>query len=54
MILTFLSITDGDIATMTSYTTDFLGDLTPLLLPVVAIGVGLIIFVAIVRAIRGN
>jgi len=53
-MLTFLTITDGDVATMTAYITDFLGDLTPLMLPIIAIGVGLIIFVAIIRAIRGH
>lgn len=39
---------------MLGYIEDFIGDLTPLLIIVMAIGVGLIIFSAIVSVIRGH
>lgn len=50
---TFINITDGDVSTMLGYVSDFVSDLTPLLLPIVAIGVGLIVFAVIIKAIRG-
>lgn len=50
---TFMTFTSGDIATMTDYIKDFISDFTPLLLPIIAIGVGLIILSVIIRAIRG-
>ena len=50
---TFFTITDENIATMLGYTKDLITDLTPILLPIVAIGLGLIIFYAVVKAIRG-
>ena len=52
MFGTFLTLTAGDITAMLEYVKDFILDLTPLLLPIIAIGVGLIVFYAIVRAIR--
>lgn len=39
---------------MIGYMKDLLTDLTPLLIPIIAIGVGLIIVGVIIRAIRGN
>jgi len=48
---TFLTITEGDITTMLGYVSAFVSDLTPLLLPVVAIGLGIFIFWAIVKSI---
>lgn len=50
---TFIEIDSGDVNTMLGYVYDLLNDLEPLLLPIVAIGVGLIVFVVIIRAIRG-
>lgn len=54
MILTttFFTFTDADITKMLGYVGDLISDLTPLLLPIIAIGLGVIIFWAIVRAIR--
>ncbi|GAI43770.1 unnamed protein product, partial [marine sediment metagenome] len=42
----------ADITLMIGYISDFLTDLTPLLLPIVAVGVGIFIFWAIVKAIK--
>lgn len=50
---TFINITDGDISSMIGYIKDLISDLTPLMLPIIAIGVGLIIFAVIIKAIRG-
>ena len=53
MIFTFFTITEANITTTLGYVSDLISDLTPLMLPVIAIGLGLMIFYAIVRAIRG-
>lgn len=50
---TFFTFSGDDVATMTGYITDFLGDFTPLLLPIIAVGVGLIILTVIIKALRG-
>jgi len=52
MLGTFITIESADITTMIGYISDFLTDLTPLLLPIVAVGVGIFIFWAIVKAIK--
>ncbi|GAH98432.1 unnamed protein product [marine sediment metagenome] len=52
MLGTFITITSEDITSMIGYISDFLIDLTPLLLPIVAVGVGIFIFWAIVKAIK--
>ncbi|GAI36087.1 unnamed protein product [marine sediment metagenome] len=52
MLGTFITITTEDITSMIGYIKDFLIDLTPLLLPIVAVAVGIFIFWAIVKAIR--
>jgi len=52
MIGTFISIEPTDITAMLGYTKDLLTDLTPLLLPIIAVAVGIFIFWAIVRAIK--
>jgi len=49
---TFFSITEQDISTMLGYVGGLVGDLTPLMLPIIAIGLGIFIFWAIVRALR--
>lgn len=51
-MLTFITITEADITSMVGYISDFLTDLTPLLLPIVAVAVGIFIFWAIVKAIK--
>ncbi len=53
LLSTFLTITGEDITAMLGYTSDLISDLTPLLLPIIAIGLGVIIVMAIIRAIRG-
>lgn len=50
---TFLTWTGDDTTAMIGYISDLITDLTPLLIPVIAIGIGLIIIGAIIRAIRG-
>jgi len=52
MLGTFITIESADITLMIGYISDFLTDLTPLLLPIVAVGVGIFIFWAIVKAIK--
>lgn len=52
MLGTFITITEADITIMVGYISDLLTDLTPLLLPIVAVAVGIFIFWAIVKAIR--
>lgn len=49
---TFVEITTTDISTMLGYVKSLITDLTPLLLPIIAIGLGLIIMYAIISAIR--
>jgi hypothetical protein len=49
---TFLTITGDDIATMTGHTSDLISDLTPLLLPIIAVMLGLLIFWAIISALK--
>lgn len=49
---TFITITSTDTAQMVGYVESFLGDLTPLLLPIVAVGVGIFIFWAITKALK--
>ena len=39
---------------MLSYTKDFISDVTPLLIPIIAILLGLIIFSVVMRSIRGD
>lgn len=51
---TFFTITDTDITKMLGYVGDLVEDLTPLMLPVIAIGLGVFIFWAIITAIRGK
>lgn len=51
-MLTFLTINASDTEAMLGYTSDFLTDMTPLLLPLIAVGVGIFIFWAIVHSIK--
>jgi len=50
---TFFTWTPENTTTMIGYMGDLLDDLTPLLIPIIAVAVGLIIVGAIIRAIRG-
>jgi len=51
-LTTFFTFSEANITTMLGYVSDLISDLTPLLLPIVAVGVGIFIFWAIVKAIR--
>jgi len=51
---TFFEISEENISTTLGYTKGLIVDLTPILLPIIGIMVGLIIFWAIMRAIRGG
>lgn len=50
----FIDWTPENTTAMLGYMSGFIADLTPLLTPIIAIGLGLIVFTVIVRAIRGN
>lgn len=54
ILTTFLTITTENVSTTISYIKDLIGDLMPLLLIVMAVGIGLIIFEVIVNVIRGR
>lgn len=49
---TFITISDANVSTTIAYIQDFLTDFTPLLLPIIAVAVGIFIFWAVVRAIK--
>jgi len=49
---TFIDILPADITAMLGYTKDLITDLTPLLLPIIAIGLGIFIVVAIINVIK--
>ncbi len=51
-MLTFLTISSENIATMLGYTASLLSDLNPLLLIIVGVGVGIFVFWAVVSAIK--
>ena len=53
MLATFINWTDANTSSTIAVIKDLIGDLTPLLIPIIAIGLGLIIFTVIVKAIRG-
>ena len=50
----FIDWTTENTTTMLSYMSGFISDLTPILMPIIAIGLGLLVFSVIVRAFRGN
>lgn len=54
MLGTFLTWEAGDTTEMLGYVSDLITDLTPLLIPIIAVGVGLIVVSAIISAIRGH
>ncbi|GAI30989.1 unnamed protein product [marine sediment metagenome] len=49
---TFITISDANVSTTIGYIQDFLSDFTPILLPIIAVAIGIFIFWAIVKAIR--
>jgi len=54
MLGTFLEISSEDVSTTISHMKNLIGDLTPFLTLIIAVGIGLIIFGVIVNTIRGN
>lgn len=54
MFSTFVSWTDANTSTTISHMKNLITDLTPLMIPIIAIGLGLIIFTVIIKAIRGD
>jgi hypothetical protein len=53
MILgTFVDILPADITEMLGYSKDLITDLTPLMLPIIAIGLGIFIVVSIIGVIK--
>jgi len=52
MIGTFFTINASDTDLMLSYVEDFMTDLTPLLTPIIAVGIGILIFWAITKVLR--
>jgi hypothetical protein len=52
MLATFLSLTASDTASVVDYAGDLITDLSPLLLIVVGVAVGVFIFWAIVNSIK--
>lgn len=51
---TFFTISGENVGTMLGYVRDLITDFTPLLLPIIAVGVGLFVVLAIIRAIVGR
>jgi len=49
---TFLDITPENITSMLGYSKDLITDLTPLMLPIIAIGIGIFIVVSIINVIK--
>lgn len=54
MLGTFFTISSGDVNTMTAYIGNFIDDFKPLLLPIIAVLLGLLIVWAILSAVRGH
>jgi len=50
----FITWTEANTTAMLGYMSGFIADITPLLTPIIAIGLGLIVFSVIVKVIRGN
>jgi len=51
---TFLTISEENVSDMLGYIGDIVSDLMPLMLPIMAVGIGLIIVYAIIHAIKGK
>lgn len=55
MILpTFLTIESADITTMIGYMSDLFSDLSPIILLIVGVGLGLMVISVILRTLRGD
>ena len=51
---TFLTITDEGVSTTIGYTRNLITDFMPILQIIVAVGIGLIVVVVLINAIRGH
>jgi hypothetical protein len=51
-MLTFFSFSSENITALTGYITNFITDISPLLIPVIAIGLGILIVSGIISAIK--
>lgn len=54
MLGTFFTISTEDITTMIGYIGDIFSDLSPVILLIVGVGLGLMAVSVIIRALRGN
>jgi len=54
MFGTFFTISPENITAMLGYVSSFISDITPLLLPIIAVSLGVLILWAIIGAIRGH
>jgi hypothetical protein len=49
---TFLDITSDNITSMLGYTKNLITDLTPLMLPIIGVGLGILVIWAIINSFR--
>jgi hypothetical protein len=49
---TFLDITSDNISTMLGYTKQLIMDITPLMLPIIGVGLGILVIWAIINSFR--
>jgi hypothetical protein len=52
MLYTFFTFSSSSISDMLGYVSDFMNDISPLMLPIIAIGIGIFIVIAIIGAFR--
>jgi hypothetical protein len=50
MLYTFFTFSSSSITEMLGYVQDFITDISPLMLPIIAIGIGIFILLAIIGA----
>lgn len=51
---TFFTISDEMVSTTLNYTKAIISDISPILLPIIAVMLGLVVFSVIVSALRGH
>lgn len=51
-LYTFFTFATSSMDTMLGYVGDFITDITPLMLPIIAIGLGIFIVLAIIKAFK--
>jgi len=54
MLLSIISLSTGDANTMLGYAGTLISDLSPVWITIVGVGLGLLVVVAVIHAIRGN